>query len=138
MSHDDGTTHKMINKDDIKWMDGPPGLPAGAKVFVLQGDPGKEGPFTLRAMMPANFKIPAHWHPTTENVSVLEGTMYMGSGEKLDENNAKALKPGGFSTIPAKSPHFVFTKEPCVIQVHAMGPFEITYINEADDPRKMK
>ena len=135
MKHDDGTTHTMINKSDIKWVDGPAGLPAGAKIAVLSGDPSKEGPFTIRATMPANYYIQAHWHPTTENVAVLEGSLFMGSGEKLDEKSAMELTVGGFSSIPAKAPHFVFTKTGCVIQINAVGPFAITYFNPADDPR---
>lgn len=135
-THNQDSVHLMINTSDIKFMDGPPTLPMGSQFVILQGDPSKEGPFTLRASFPANYKIAPHWHPTTENVVVLEGTLYMGSGEKMDENNVTALAPGGFSSNPAKSPHYVFTKEKCVIQVHAMGPFAITYINPADDPRK--
>lgn len=134
-THNKGGEHLMMNTSDIKFMDGPATLPLGSQFVVLQGDPAKEGPFTLRVSFPANYKVPPHWHPTTENVVVLEGTLYMGSGEKLNETNATALAPGGFSSIPAKSPHYVFTKEKCVIQLHATGPFAITYINPADDPR---
>src|SRR5688572_4543879 len=74
--------HAIVNATDLKWVDGPPGLPKGAKVAILSGDPSKEGMFTLRATMPANYKIPPHWHPTTENVTVVEGELYMGMGEK--------------------------------------------------------
>ena len=91
--------------------------------------------FTLRAVVPANYKIPAHWHPSAENVTVLEGTLYMGMGQKLDESKATALTAGGFTSLPGKMGHFAFTKESAVIQVHAMGPFAITYYNPADDPR---
>lgn len=135
MEHSMSSSHIMLNKSDIKWMDGPEGLPRGAKVAILEGDPSKEGPFTLRATLPANYRIPPHWHPSTENVVVLEGTLYMGSGKTFNENSTTALAVGGFSSIPAKSPHYVFTKEQCVIQVHAMGPFAITYYNPSDDPR---
>jgi hypothetical protein len=131
----DHSEHKFINTKDLKWMDGPPGLPAGARFTVLDGDPSKEGLFTIRAIVPANYKIPAHWHPSTENVTVLEGTLYMGMGQKLDESKATALTAGGFTALPGKMGHFVFTKESAVIQVHAMGPFAITYYNPADDPR---
>jgi len=134
MTHD-GATHVMVNASDLKWGEAPPGLPKGAQVTVLAGDPSKEGMFTLRAIFPANYKIPPHWHPTTENVSVLEGTLYMGGGETFDESKATALKEGGFSSIPEKTAHYAFTKKKCTIQVHAMGPFQITYYNPADDPR---
>ena len=75
--------HIMLNTGDFKWMDAPPGLPAGAKMAVLSGDPSKPGPFTLRAMFPANYKVPPHTHPSYENVVVLEVSLYMGSGEKI-------------------------------------------------------
>ena len=132
MSH---TGHSFINTKDLKWIDGPPGLPAGARFAVLDGDPSKEGLFTIRAILPANFKIPAHWHPSTENVTVLEGTLYLGMGEKLDESKATALMAGGFTALPGKMGHFAFTKDGATIQVYAMGPFAITYYNPADDPR---
>jgi quercetin dioxygenase-like cupin family protein len=134
MSHN-GATHVMMNKDELKWMDAPPGLPAGAKVAVLNGDPSKEGLFTIRVMFPSNYKVPPHMHPATENVAVMEGNFYMGTGEQFDEKKAMMLSPGGFSSIPAQTPHYAFTKGKCTIQVHAMGPFAITYINPADDPR---
>jgi hypothetical protein len=132
----DASKHLMFNDADLKWGDGPPSLPPGAKMTVLQGDPSKEGEFTIRAKFPANYKVPAHWHPTTENVTVLKGKFYMGHGDKLDENSAMMLNPGGFASMTAMTHHFAFTKEECIIQIHAMGPFAITYINPADDPRK--
>jgi hypothetical protein len=135
MDHANGS-HVIVNNTDIKWGDGPPALPKGVQVAVLEGDPTKEGMFTIRATMPANYKIPPHWHPTNEHVTVLEGSLYMGMGEKMDEHNATQLKVGGFSMMPMKTAHYAFTKEKCVIQVHAMGPFDVTYINPADDPRK--
>jgi hypothetical protein len=132
MSHDE---HKFFNTNDFKWMDGPPGLPIGAKFVVLDGDPSREGLFTIRAILPAGYKVPAHWHPTVENVTVIEGTLYMGMGEKLDESKAMALTAGGFTAMPAKTAHYAFTKDGATIQVHAMGPFAITYYSAADDPR---
>ena len=130
--------HIMLNTGDFKWMDAPPGLPAGAKVAVLSGDPSKPGPFTLRAMFPENYKVPPHTHPSYENVVVLEGTLYMGSGEKIEESKAMALDAGGYSAIPAKAPHYVFCKDKVTIQVNGEGPFAINYINPADDPRNKK
>ena len=37
---------------EIQWKDGPASLPAGAKVAVLEGDPTKEGFFTMRLLLP--------------------------------------------------------------------------------------
>ena len=128
--------HIMLNETDFQWGDAPPSLPKGAKLTVLQGDPSKDEPFVIRAVFPVNYKIPAHWHPTTENITVLKGSLYMGAGEKLDEANATLIKTGGYASAPAKSPHYAFTKEGCIVQIHAMGPFVINYINPADDPSK--
>ena len=61
------------NPTNLKWMDGPPGLPSGAKFAVVSGDPGKEGPFVIRIKMPANYAVPAHHHPTDERVTILSG-----------------------------------------------------------------
>jgi quercetin dioxygenase-like cupin family protein len=130
--------HIMLNTGDFKWMDAPPGLPAGAKMAVLSGDPSKPGPFTLRATFPENYKVPPHTHPSYENVVVLEGTLYMGSGEKIEESKAMALDAGGYSAIPAKAPHYVFCKDKVTVQINGEGPFAINYINPADDPRNKK
>lgn len=138
-SHDDMngmSKHIMLNETDVQWGDAPPSLPKGAKLAVLQGDPSKAEPFVIRAIFPPNYKVPAHWHPSTENITVLKGSLYMGAGQKLDEANATLIKPGGFGSMPGKSPHYAFTKEGCTIQIHAMGPFIINYINPADDPSK--
>jgi quercetin dioxygenase-like cupin family protein len=135
MKHTD-STHIALNENDLKWMDAPPQLPKGAKIVVLQGDPSKEGEFTIRATFPANYRIAPHWHPTTENVTVLKGALYLGTGDKLDESMATQLQTGGFASIPATHHHYAFTKGECVIQVNAMGPFVINYLNAADDPSK--
>jgi hypothetical protein len=125
----------VMTSKGLKWMAAPPALPPGSQVAVLQGDPTKEGPFTLRAKLPAGYKVPPHWHPTDENVTVISGTLLMGMGDKLDRSMAKSMGAGSFISLPAKCHHFVWATKPTIIQVHAMGPFEVTYINPADDPR---
>jgi quercetin dioxygenase-like cupin family protein len=128
--------HKMVAPNELVWGDAPPSLPPGAKLAVLYGDPGKQGLFILRLKLPANFKIPAHWHPTDENVNVISGAFMMGMGDKLDPAKAKELQPGGFASMPAKTNHFAIAKKETIVQVTAMGPFVITYVNPEDDPRK--
>jgi quercetin dioxygenase-like cupin family protein len=132
------SAHVMFAATDLKWNDGPPALPAGAKVAVLAGDPGKAGPFTIRLQFPTGFKIPAHTHPTAENVTVVSGTLALGMGPKFDEATAHEMTAGGFAVMPAGMQHFALCKSECVVQVHAMGPFEVKYVNPADDPRPAK
>src|SRR5262252_1271379 len=126
----------VMNASDIKWGDAPPTIPKGAKVAVLSGDPGKPAPFTMRLQMPANYKIPAHWHSTDENVTVISGAMYYNEGDKLDMKGAHEIKAGGFHSIAAKTHHYAFSKAPTVVQINAVGPFDINYIDPNDDPSK--
>ncbi|MEY2504902.1 MAG: hypothetical protein QOG27_1182 [Verrucomicrobiota bacterium] len=130
--------HVMYAAADLKWGDAPPSLPAGAKIAVLEGDPKKEGLFTIRLQMPAGFKIPAHTHPTAEHVTVISGTLNLGMGPKFDEATAKAMTAGAYAVMPAGMQHFAGSKEGCIVQIHAMGPFEVKYVNPADDPRQAK
>jgi quercetin dioxygenase-like cupin family protein len=126
----------LVSPDDVKWTDGPPSLPAGAKAVGLAGDPKNPGPFTVRLKMPAGYKIPPHWHPDTETVTVLSGTFYVSMGDTLDTSKGKGMPAGSFIAVPSKSPHFAYTKEETVIQVNAVGPWSLNYVNPADDPRK--
>jgi quercetin dioxygenase-like cupin family protein len=128
--------HTMLAPADLKWVDGPPTLPPGAKMTVLAGDPAKTGMFVLRVKFPAGYKIPAHWHPTDETVTVISGSVAMGMGDKLDAKEAKPLVTGAFANMPAKTNHYLIAKAAAVVQVAAMGPFAITYVNADDDPRK--
>jgi hypothetical protein len=124
------------NPSDIKWGDAPPSLPKGAKLAVLSGDPGKPGPFVIRLMAPAGYKLPPHWHAQTENLTVISGIFYLGSGDTMDPAHAHALKAGGYHYLPAKAHHYAFSKAPVIVQVHGDGPFDINYINPTDDPQK--
>ncbi|RYZ21969.1 MAG: DUF4437 domain-containing protein [Chitinophagaceae bacterium] len=130
--------HVMVNGSQVKWMPGPPFLPAGVQLAVLEGDPSKQGPFTVRLMMPANYTIPPHTHPTIEHVTVIEGDLFMGSGNTLNRNTAMRLSRGGYAVMPASFAHYAFAKAPTIVQVHGTGPFAINYINAADDPRNKK
>jgi hypothetical protein len=129
------TTGHFFKPADIKWMPAPPMLPAGAKVAILAGDPTKSGPFTMRLQAPAGYMIPAHWHSQTENVTVISGTLRLGMGNKLDKSKGQALPAGAFASMPAKMRHFAWSQEKTIVQLHGTGPFDIHYVNAADDPR---
>jgi quercetin dioxygenase-like cupin family protein len=127
--------HVMVTPRQMKWAAAPPSLPPGARLAVIEGDPRNPGPFTMRVRIPANYKVPPHWHPADEHVTVLSGTLYMGLGDKLDRTKGKALPAGSFSVTPAQTRHFAWTLRPTIIQVHGIGPWGITYVNPKDDPR---
>ena len=125
-----------INSGDVKWGPAPPTFPKGAEIAVLSGDPSKDGPFVIRIKMPSGYKFPAHNHPTDEYVTVISGNFHVGMGDKLDEKKAIELTAGGYVEAPAKMNHYGWVSSPTVVQVHAQGPFGITYVNPADDPSK--
>jgi hypothetical protein len=127
--------HMAIQPNALKWGPSPPGLPPGAQVSVVAGDPGKDGPYVIRAKLPSGYKIPPHFHPTAENVTVLSGTFHVGMGDSFDTKKGEALKSGGFFRADKDMHHYGWTSGPTVIQVHGMGPFAITYVNPNDDPR---
>jgi hypothetical protein len=136
--HHATSDHIMVMPNDIKWVDAPPSLPAGAKVAVIEGDPKAAGLFTMRIKLPANYKIMPHSHPADEHITVLEGSLYMGLGDKFDENTAKEIPSGGFGVMATGTHHYAFSKKECILQLHGMGPWGINYINPADDPRNKK
>ena len=127
--------HMTVEPKDLKWED-VPALPPGAKVAVIEGPLDQATPFIVRFKFPANYKVPAHWHPAIEHVTVLSGTLNMGIGDKLDTKKTHAVLKGGVSIMQPKTNHFGWTKEATVVQVHGVGPWGITYVDPADDPRK--
>ncbi len=126
--------HIMLQPAELQWTEAK-ALPAGGQVAVLEGDPSKPGPFTMRFKAPAGYKVPPHWHPADEHLTVITGRISMGMGEQIDETKTHELAPGGFSIMPAGVRHFVSVKEDAVIQVHGIGPWGINYVNASDDPR---
>jgi quercetin dioxygenase-like cupin family protein len=127
--------HGVFTAVDLKWGQAPPSLPPGAQAVLLEGDPAKEGPFTLRIRMPDGYKIPPHHHPAVEHVTVLQGTFVLGMGEKATTDGEKPLAAGSFAFMPAGTRHFARTQGDTIVQLHGIGPWGITYVNPADDPR---
>jgi quercetin dioxygenase-like cupin family protein len=135
IAQEHGRNHSMLVPSEFKWVDGPPSLPEGIKVAILEGDPSKEGPFMMRIKLPAGYKIPPHFHPAIEHVTVISGSFYMGHGEQFKPDEARELTPGGVAVMAIGERHFAFTKEKSEIQLHGIGPWGITYVNKDDDPR---
>ena len=132
------TEHKVMAPSDLKWGEMPPGLPAGAKMAVLNGDPTKAGPFTVRMQAPAGYKIAPHTHPTPERLTVISGTFRLGMGDKFDEAATHEMGPGSYVVLPPRMTHFVSTTGESIVQIDSEGPFQIKYVNPADDPRNAK
>ena len=113
-------------------------LPPGSKMAVIAGDPSKPGPFVMRAQVPAGYRVPPHWHPTDENLTILSGTIALGMGDKWDEGSMQPLAAGGVVVLPAEMRHSFLARTAATFQVHGNGPFAINYVNPADDPSQKR
>jgi quercetin dioxygenase-like cupin family protein len=134
-AHDD--EHVVVRPANLKWVPAPAALPAGAQIAVLVGDPSKKGmPYAFRVKLPDGYKVPPHTHPVDENVTVFHGTLLIGRGKQFDGAKTEELPSGSYMRMPKGMPHFAVAKGETILQVHGVGPFEIQYVNPADDPRK--
>jgi quercetin dioxygenase-like cupin family protein len=132
-----GHSHVIASLKDAQWGPAPPMLPPGAQIAVLSGDPTKSVPYAVRLKFPANYAIPAHSHPTDENVVVVTGALTFGMGDKLSkEPTNRTLPVGGYALMPANMNHFAYTTAvESTIVLYGMGPVEFKYVNPSDDPR---
>jgi quercetin dioxygenase-like cupin family protein len=124
--------HKIVHFGDLKWTP----IFKGCDLAAVDGDPNAEGaPFVVRVRCADGAKIPAHWHPTDENVTVLKGVFLVGLGDKFDESKLQTMSVGKFISMPKEMRHFALSKGETIVQVHGVGPFKVNWVNPADvDP----
>jgi rhodanese-related sulfurtransferase len=134
-SHETMDGAALFLADEIKWAPGPPSLPEGASIAVLEGDPTKKGPFVFRVRVPDGYRIPPHTHPKMERVTVISGTFNIGMGDAFDEKAGRAMPAGTYGHWAPGMKHFVWVNGETVVQFHGDGPWTINYVNPADDPR---
>jgi quercetin dioxygenase-like cupin family protein len=127
--------HLLHLPADIDWQPGPTSLPAGAHFAVLEGNPAEAGVFTLRLRMPDGYHIPPHWHPGVERVTVVSGTFHLGRGDVADRAATHALVAGSYVAMPRESRHFAYAEGETIVQLTSLGPWQVNYVNPADDPR---
>jgi hypothetical protein len=132
---DEDTRHIAVAPQDLEWAPGPGSLPPGVEYVLIQGNPAEAGPLALRLRFPAGYRIPAHSHPQIEHITVLSGVFNIGMGDVLDEEKGNAMPAGSFVVMPKGHNHFAWTEQETVVQLHSTGPWGITYVNPADDPR---
>ena len=137
-AHEMAAKPVLLAPADMQWMAAPEptGLPSVVQMTVLSGDPSKAGMFSVRLKIPDGGKVAAHWHPTDEHITVLQGTFAAGMGDKLDESALHDFPTGSYVVMPKSMRHFAIAKGETIVQVHAMGPFVLNYVDPADDPRK--
>ena len=126
----------VVQPDQVTWGPAPAVLPAGAKLAVLEGNPNEAGPFTMRLLVPDGYRIPPHYHPIVEHVTVVKGTFKVGMGEKYDASALVELPAGTFAALEFGTRHFAEAKGETIVQLHGIGPWALVYVNPADDPSR--
>ena len=126
------TGHVVMHARELSWKP----IHTGWEMAVVSGDPAKAGIYTVRLRTLKGGKVPPHWHPEAEAVTVLAGEFRLGHGEKYDLTKARPLRPGDFAIVPAKEPHFAYGTPGNIVQAHGMGPFVVNWVNPEDDPAK--
>jgi hypothetical protein len=120
---------------DVKFGPPPPVLPAGAQLAVLHGDPTRNGPFAMRLKLPDGYRIAPHWHSKDEELTIISGTFMMAMGDKADQD-VHAMTAGAYHFLPARMHHSAAARGETVVEVHGTGPFDLHYLNPADDPSR--
>lgn len=129
MAQSSPTSHQLVRESELKWE---PSF-MGCEHANVSGDPTAEGkPFVLRIRCPDAAKVPPHWHPTDENITVLKGDFMIGTGEVFDGSKLTPMEAGNFILMPKTMWHFALCKGNTVLQVHGIGPFKIIWLNPAE------
>ena len=121
------SAHVMVGPAALNWR------PAanGVSVATVSGSPDTPGaPFVIRLKLAEGTRVPPHWHPMDEHLTVLSGTFYMGVGEKFDESAAMALTAGSYASMPKDVRHFGWTGVETVVQIHGVGPFKTYFVEQ--------
>jgi quercetin dioxygenase-like cupin family protein len=113
----DNSAHQLTHSADLKWT---PSF-MGCEHADVSGSPSADGkPFVMRIRCPDGAKVPPHWHPTDENMTVLQGTFLLGTGEVFDKSKLVPMDAGSFILMPKTMRHFALCKGQTVLQVHGI------------------
>ena len=121
--------HQIVSASQLQWAAA--GLP-DLEIAVVSGDPKSAGPFVLRLRAIRDQKVPAHWHPSDENVTAMTAGFSIGTGENFSQQQLRPLKAGDYLFMPKETRHFAWMKKGAEIQLHGQGPFVTNWVNPAE------
>jgi quercetin dioxygenase-like cupin family protein len=131
-------SHLAVRPEGVRWtpmssdlMEGTPAfaLPEPPQVSLLEGDPSQAGSsFTLRIKLAAGTRVPPHWHPTDEHITVLQGRFSLGMGDEYDAASLQELPTGSYASMPKGMTHFALATGDTIVQVHGVGPFKSVWV----------
>lgn len=124
--------HTVVRPRNLQWT--PMQVP-GAELAVVSGDPSKSGEFVLRIKLADGTRVPPHWHPNDEHVTVMRGIFAVGMGILFDETKLEDLQPAVYMHIPKEVRQFALARGETVVQIHGLGPFVTNWVNPAGLPK---
>jgi quercetin dioxygenase-like cupin family protein len=112
----------VVMPDSVKWS--PMSGMKGVWSATLYGTPSKagSGQYAERLKFSDGVKIPVHYHPQPEQVTVISGTLMVGVGSKWDASKLTALGPGSYVAIPAMLKHYAQAKGETIVEIHGDAP----------------
>ena len=132
MTRDDTVKKEIVGltPQQVQWFT-PSYYQDGRQRARLLGDSSRGGAWVDRVKIPSGGRVLAHTHPNDEMVTVIEGTWYLGEGERFDPAKLKGYPAGSFIVIPAGVPHFLAAKDGAVIvQLSGTGKFDTDYLEK--------
>jgi quercetin dioxygenase-like cupin family protein len=127
-------TIQIVDADKLAWQDYP-GLP-GVTFVVLAGNPREPGLYVIRARFAPHTMSRPHWHPEARYVTVVKGTWWAGTGDKLDPDSTTPIHAGGFAIHAPREVHFDGAKEEeAIVQISGMGPSG-TFVVAPGEPKQ--
>lgn len=110
----------------------------GSAAMYLVGNPANAEMFVARFKYPSGFLLGPHFHTATVSITVLQGSLVIGMGERVDSSTVNRMGPGSFVLLPAGMNHYEWFEGETVVHVQGVGPFTTKFLNPADDPRNRK
>ena len=119
-----------LTPEQVRWFT-PPYYKDGRQRARLFGDSSQGGAWVDRVKIPGGMRVLAHTHPHDELVTVIQGTWYLGAGERFDPAKLRGYPAGSFIVIPAGVPHFVAAKDgEVIVQLSGTGKFRTDYLEK--------
>ncbi|MEX0707348.1 MAG: cupin domain-containing protein [Woeseia sp.] len=120
-----------LTPDELVWQDLRPGL----SFSVIEGDPGKEGFYIIRAKFAPGTLSKPHYHPNDRFITVISGTWWTGIGPVQKLDTAVPLEPGSYMKHPAGAAHYDgAVDEEVIVEIKGMGPAPLIYVDSDGNP----
>jgi quercetin dioxygenase-like cupin family protein len=100
----------------------------GRLIEDVEGDRNKQGAsHVIRIINDDGTIVLPHRHPEDEHITVIQGTWYLGVGERFDRGALEEMTIGAYARVPRGMAHFAWSRGETIIQVHGIGPFRTDF-----------